>query len=66
MLSNVYHEFDLDRSGEVGEDELLKLGQARRRLGQQVGEWSAEANKALIEAIGPDEQGAVAGSDDAG
>ena len=57
MLSNVYREFDLDGGGDVGEDELLELGQARRRLGQKEGEWTVEDNQRLMQRIGPDEQG---------
>ena len=60
MISNVYREFDLDGGGDVGEDELLELGQARRRLGHKQGEWTVADNKALMERIGPDEQGAAA------
>ena len=60
MLSDVYHKFDLDGGGNVGANELLELGQARRRLGQKEGEWTVEDNMALIEAIGPDDRGVSA------
>ena len=57
LLTKVYREFDLDGGGDVGEDELLELGQARRRLGQKEGEWTVENNRALMAAIGTDEEG---------
>ena len=56
-LQQVYAEFDLDSSGEVGEAELLQLGRARRRLGQKQGVWTAAMNRALMKKIGPDEEG---------
>ena len=37
MLENVYDEFDLDGGGDVGADEMLALGKARRALGQKSG-----------------------------
>ena len=37
-LQEVYQEFDLDGNGHVGEDEMLILGQTRRKLGQKTGE----------------------------
>ena len=36
-LRQVYCEFDLDGGGDVGSEELLALGQARRKLGQKAG-----------------------------
>ena len=50
-------EFDLTGSGDVGADELLLLGQTRRKLGQKDGEWSEEMNNSLMSKIGADETG---------
>ena len=56
-LQKVYHAFDFDGGGQVGEAALLEIGRARRRLGQREGEWSEETNSALLSLIGADEQG---------
>lgn len=56
-LTMVYHQFDLDGNGSVGEEELLELGQARRRLGQKQGEWTIENTRQLIEKMGTDANG---------
>ena len=56
-LQKVYHAFDFDGGGQVGEAALLEIGRARRRLGQREGEWSEETNSALLSLIGTDEQG---------
>ena len=57
LLQKVYNEFDLDGGGDVGEEELLELGRARRRLGQKSGEWTPRANRALVRKMGCNEQG---------
>ena len=59
MLSKVYHAFDLDGNGVVGELELLAIGRARRALQQIDGEWTEEENKKLLRLMGPDDQGAL-------
>ena len=59
LLRAVYHEFDLDGGGDVGEEELMEVGQARRRLGQKSGEWTEANNRALMQQIGADEEGIV-------
>ena len=56
-LHKVYHAFDFDGGGQVGEAALLEIGRARRRLGQREGEWSEETNSALLSLIGTDAQG---------
>ena len=56
-LTMVYHQFDLDGNGSVGEEELLELGQARRRLGQKQGEWTMENTRQLMEKMGTDTNG---------
>merc|ERR1712195_415720 len=53
-LVKVYEEFDLDGGGDVGEHELLLLGQTRRKLGQKGGEWTKEMNDKLMRKIGTD------------
>ena len=58
-LTRVYREFDIDGNGSVGEDELLQLGRARRKLGQKQGVWTAAMNRALMKKIGTDPKGAV-------
>ena len=49
---DVYREFDLDGSGEVGFDEMLALGKARRALGQKRGEWTEAMNERMMERMG--------------
>lgn len=61
FLAKVYREFDLDGGGDVGEDELLKLGRTRRRLGHKQGEWTATHNRVLMRKIGTDENGDLPG-----
>ena len=57
-LAMVYHQFDLDGNGSVGEEELLELGQARRRLGQKHGEWTIQNTHALLQTmIGDGDEG---------
>ena len=51
--------FDLDASGDVGWDELMALGQTRRKLGHKVGEWTAEKTDELVKRIGTDRSGNV-------
>ena len=47
-LIQVFRQFDLDQSGFIAPSELLKLGKARRSLGQKGGSWTREKNDALI------------------
>ena len=54
-LRVVYREFDLDGSGRVGAEEMLALGQARRKLGQKKGEWTHEMNMNLMKIMGMDQ-----------
>ena len=56
-LRKVYQEFDLDGGGDVGDDELLLLGQTRRKLGQKSGEWTKTMNDSLMAKIGVDKNG---------
>jgi len=58
-LKEVYNAFDLDGEGDVGADEMLALGQARRRLGQKDGEWTQEMNKNLLQKMKADRKGNV-------
>ena len=58
-LRKVYREFDLEGSGDVGADELLLLGQTRRKLGQKGGQWTAQNNANLMQKIGPDIDGNI-------
>jgi tellurite resistance protein len=53
----VYQEFDLDGGGDVGDDELLVLGQTRRKLGQKEGSWTKGMNDTLMNKIGKDRNG---------
>ena len=59
MLENVYDEFDLDGGGDVGADEMLALGKARRALGQKSGEWTEAHNERMLEKMGADQNGNV-------
>ena len=56
-LAMVYHQFDLEGNGSVGEEELLELGQARRRLGQKHGEWTIQNTRQLMQKMGTDSNG---------
>ena len=47
-LEEVFNAFDLDSNGTISRGELLRLGSARRRLGQRSGEWNEEKNSALV------------------
>ena len=58
-LQQVYREFDLDHGGDVGADELLALGKARRVLGQKPGEWTQEQNKRVLQRMNADKDGNV-------
>ena len=58
-LAEVYREFDLDGSGEVGFAELLLLGQTRRKLGQKTGAWTADMYRHLLDKIGTNSDGDV-------
>ena len=58
-LRKVYREFDLDRNGDVGEDEMLLLGQTRRVLGQKAGEWTKQVNARLMVKIGAERNGSL-------
>merc|ERR1712216_402069 len=53
-LTKVFHMFDLDGGGHLCKAELLKLGQARRKLGQQKGEWTEKSTEALIKKLDGD------------
>ena len=59
MLQKVYKEFDLGGDGSVGAEEMLALGQARRRLGQKQGEWTREMNQNMMGNMGADSEGNV-------
>ena len=58
-LQKVYTEFDLDGGGDVGSDEMLALGQARRALGQKSGEWTEANNEKLLRHMNADGEGNV-------
>jgi len=58
-LQKVYREFDLDGGGDVGAEEMLELGQARRKLGQKSGEWTEEKNMKMMKEMGMDDAGNV-------
>jgi len=59
-LSHVFKLFDLDGSGEIGEEELMMLGTARRAAGHRTGEWTVEQNKVMMRRIGMTDGGSVA------
>merc|ERR1712166_1302761 len=58
-LGKVFHQFDLDDSGEIETKELLALGQARRKLGQKSGAWTEEKNAKLVKNMDTDGDGTV-------
>jgi len=51
-LGSVFKAFDLDGGSDIGADELLALGKARRKLGQKEGEWTEEMNERLMQNMG--------------
>jgi len=59
QLRKVFELFDFDANGAVDKQELMKVGQARRRLGHATG-WSAPQNEALFAALDLNQDGAVA------
>ena len=50
-LEEVFRVFDLDQGGNIGKEELLELGQARRKLGHKSGEWTKEMNDRFMAKI---------------
>ena len=58
-LQEVYRQFDLDGSGQVGKDEIFMLGQCRRKLGQREGEWTEQMNASMMANMGVDSFGNV-------
>jgi len=57
----VFKMFDLDQSGTLTSEELLRLGQKRRELGQVGGEWDEASNNQLVAELGGGEDGIVTG-----
>jgi len=51
-LEEIYREFDIDRDGSVGEEEMFALGTARFELGQKSTPWTHDHNKTLLEQMG--------------
>jgi len=47
-LQTVHRAFDIDRSGFIEANELMLMGDARRRLGQKEGEWTEDMNKRML------------------
>ena len=58
-LRKVYQAFDHDDGAHVGDEELLTLGQARRKLGQRGGAWTSKMTNKLMQKIGIDSTGNV-------
>jgi len=58
-LSKVFKLFDLDGGGDIGEEELMLLGKARRAAGHRSGEWTDEQNKAMMKRMGMNRNGCV-------
>merc|ERR1712166_856262 len=50
-LAEVYYMFDLDGDGSVSEEEMMRIGQARKELGGRGGDWTCEMNKELMQEI---------------
>ena len=57
----VFHDFDLDKSGLVESSEMLALGEARHEMGGLHGGWSEADNRKLIERLEGDSEGQVNG-----
>ena len=49
----------LAAGGDVGFEELLTLGQTRRKLGQRGGAWTDAMNENLMNRIGTDSRGSI-------
>ena len=62
-LKSVYAAFDLDGGGDVGAEELMELGIARRKLGQKQGTWSVDQNNRLMAKIDMDGDGVISESE---
>jgi Ca2+-binding EF-hand superfamily protein len=58
-LREVFQAFDLDGDGAIGAEELLVLGQQRRKLGQKSGEWTKEMNMRLMKKLDKNGDGKV-------
>jgi len=58
-LAALFDEFDLDSSGAITKEELQKLGEARRSLGQKKGAWTEEQNARLVAKIDQDGNGLI-------
>ena len=58
-LRTVFLAFDLDGGSDIGFEELLVLGQARRKLGQKSGDWTEERNKELMRKMGGSQETGV-------
>ena len=63
VLRTVFNEFDLDGSGDVGEEEMFALGRKRRALGQKSGEWTLEMNRQMLRNMGVNAHGLVSQDD---
>lgn len=53
-LKKVFAAFDDDISGWIGRDELMRMGQRRKELGQKKRVWTEECNTKLIEKMSSD------------
>lgn len=59
LLRQVFVEFDLDKSGGVGEDEMFVLGKQRKDLGQKDREWTRPRTRVLMRKIGMNQLGQI-------
>ena len=59
-LTKVYQMFNLEGSTAMGEDELLQIGQAKRKLARFGQTWTRDENSKLMQRIGTNEQGIAA------
>ena len=62
-LLHVFAVFDLDCSGFIETTELLKLGKARRSLGQKSGEWTEEKNARLVQKMDANGDGVISAAE---
>jgi len=58
-LKEVFHQFDLDVSGSIEPQELLRLGRMRRQLGQKEGQWTYAHNRRLIARMDRNKDGLI-------
>lgn len=63
MLRHVFTAFDLDNSGFIEPEELMRLGAARQQLGYRTRVWTEEKNTGLVNSLDTDQDGRVSAAE---